>query len=118
MYEKNKDNADFYIIYTKEAHASDSRRPNEKVIIKNHTTLEERSKAASSCLAGLKISIPTLIDDMKDTVANAYSAHPDRLFIIGADSKVAFSGEKGPHGFDIEAMKKSFEKIVNSPPEK
>lgn len=61
MYEKNKDKADFYLIYTKEAHAS------------------------------------------------------DRLFIIGADSKVALSGGKGPHGFDTEAMKKAFDKIVKPP---
>ncbi len=112
MYEENKGKADFYLIYTREAHASDSNRPNKNVTIKNHTTIEERSIAASSCLADLKITIPTLLDDMKDSVATAYSGHPDRLFIIGADGKIAFSGDKGPHGFDADAMKKAFNVIV------
>ena len=112
MYEKNKAKADFYLIYTKEAHASDGRRPSTSVIIKTHTTLEERSKAASSCLAGLKITIPTLVDDMKDSVAKAYASHPDRLFIIGADGKIAYRGDRGPRGFDPKEMREAFNKIV------
>lgn len=112
MYEANKGKADFYLIYTKEAHASDSNRPNKNVTIKSHATIEERSKAASSCIGDLKLTIPTLLDDMKDTVALAYSGHPDRLFIIGADGKIVFRGDKGPHGFDAGAMKKALDVIV------
>ena len=112
MYEKHKDQADFYLIYTKEAHASDGNRPSSKVEIKTHTNIEERAAAASSCLADLEITIPTLLDDMNDTIAKAYASHPDRLFILGADGKVAFSGEKGPHGFNPSAMKKAFDQII------
>lgn len=112
MYTQYNAKADFYLIYTKEAHASDSDRPNSRVEIKSHTTIEERSAAASSCLKELELTIPTLLDDMNDSVANAYSAHPDRLFIIGADGNIAFSGEKGPHGFDAAAMKKALEAII------
>ena len=112
MYEANKDKADFYLIYTKEAHATDSRRPNEKVAIKNHTNIKERAAAASSCLSDLKITIPTLLDDMQDSLATAYAAHPDRLFIIGANGKIAYSGEKGPWGFDAADMQKAFQQII------
>lgn len=112
MYTQNKAKADFYLIYTKEAHASDGTRPNNSISIKTHTTIEERSTAASSCLKDLKITIPTLLDDMKDSIATAYASHPDRLFIIGADGKIAFSGEKGPHGFDAAAMKKALDVII------
>ena len=112
MYEQNKDKADFYLIYTKEAHATDSKRPSDRVEIKNHTNIEERAQAASTCIKDLNISIPTLLDDMEDSVATAYSAHPDRLFIIGSDGKIAFRGDKGPHGFDAEAMKKVFNEVT------
>lgn len=112
MYEQNKDSVDFYLIYTKEAHASDSRRPNKSVSIKNHTNLAERSAAANSCLQDLKINIPTLLDDMQDRVASAYSAHPDRLFIIGADGKIAYCGEKGPRGFNASEMEKALKTIT------
>ena len=74
--------------------------------------MEEREKAASSCLADLKITIPTLVDDMKDSVGNAYSAHPDRLFIINAEGKVAYSGGRGPWGFKPDEMKAALEKML------
>lgn len=112
MYDKHKEQVDFYLIYTKEAHASDSQRPNKNVTISTHSNLDERVKAANSCLADLKITIPTLVDDMKDTVGNAYSAHPDRLFIIGKDSKIAYKGEPGPFGFDSSAMEKALLEII------
>ena len=107
MYEKYKDKTDFYLIYTREAHASDSHRPNKSVSIKEHANLQDREKAAKSCISDLKITIPTLIDDMTDSVGNAYSGHPDRLFIINAEGKIAFRGEKGPWGFDAKAMEKA-----------
>lgn len=112
MYETHKEQVDFYLIYTKEAHASDSSRPNSSVSIKQHTSIEERAKAAQSCIGDLKITIPTLIDDMQDSVGNAYSGHPDRLFIINSEGVIAYRGDKGPHGFDAEAMKKSLDTML------
>jgi len=103
---------DFYLIYTKEAHASDSRRPNKRVSIKNHTTLAEREAAAKSCVKDLKLTIPTLVDDMKDSVALAYSGHPDRLFIIGEEGKILYRGERGPRGFDADGMLKKLLEIL------
>lgn len=107
MYEKHKENVDFYLIYTKEAHASDSSRPNKSIKIESHTDLKARETAAQSCIKDLKLTIPTLVDDMKDSVGNAYSGHPDRLFIINPEGKIAFRGDKGPWGFDAKAMEKS-----------
>ncbi len=53
-----------------------------------------------------------LVDDMKDTVAKAYNAHPDRLFILGADAKVAYRGDRGPRGFKVDEMEAALKKIV------
>ncbi len=105
MYDEHKGEADFYLIYTKEAHAVDSRRPSKKVEIMNHKTIDDREAAANKCLSDLSLSIPTLVDDMKDSVATAYSSHPDRLFIIDDKGKIAYRGDRGPRGFDIEEMK-------------
>lgn len=112
MYENYGENVDFYLIYTKEAHASDSNRPNANVKIKGHTSIDEREAAAESCLKDLKISIPVLVDDMKDSVATTYSAHPDRLFIINAEGKIAYRGDKGPRGFNSADMEKSLKLLT------
>ena len=50
--------------------------------------------------------MPTLIDDMENSTDLAYSALPDRLYLVGADGKIAYKSERGPMGFrpdDFEA---------------
>ena len=37
-------------------------------------------------------------------VATAYDAFPDRLYIVGADAKVVYQGDRGPQGFDVSEM--------------
>ena len=77
-----------------------------------HKTLEERKKVASECAKSLELNIPLLVDDMENTVANAYSANPDRLFIVNTDGKIAFAGERGPWGFDVDAMVTALKELV------
>lgn len=36
---------------------------------------------------------------MDDRVNQAYQGHPDRLYLIGKNGKVAYAGGKGPHLF-------------------
>ena len=56
------------------------------------------------CCSELDLTIPTLVDDMDNTVASAFSAMPDRLFILGGNGKVAFCGDRGPRGFKVGEM--------------
>ena len=66
-----------------------------------------RSDVAGRCVADLKLTMPVLVDDMQDSVAKAYNAMPDRLFILGADAKIAYRGNRGPKGFDVDEMAKA-----------
>ncbi len=36
---------------------------------------------------------------MDDAVNKAYSAWPDRIYVIGVDGKIALMGGQGPRGF-------------------
>ena len=49
---------------------------------------------------------------MEDSVATAFSGHPDRLFILSPDGTIAYRGEKGPRGFDVTEMKTALEKLL------
>ncbi len=60
------------------------------------------------------MTIPLLVDDISDTVAKAYSAMPDRLFILGADGKIAYAGARGPRGFLPDEMEKALKTILKS----
>ncbi len=99
-------------MYTREAHASDGHRPARHVEIAQPKTWEERTDVAKRCSAALDLKIPQLVDDMKDTIAKAFHGMPDRLFVLGADGKIAFRGERGPRGFDVAAMETALKPLV------
>lgn len=71
----------------------------EAVLFSQPTTYEERVEVAQSCTLGLDIAMPTLVDDMDDTVNAAYAASPDRLYLVDAEGTVAFKSGPGPMGF-------------------
>ena len=62
----------------------------------------------------LDMGIPFAIDGMTDEVAMAYDAHPDRLYIVGADGKIAYQGDRGPRGFKVDEMNARLEEILTS----
>lgn len=43
--------------------------------------------------------IPAVLDRIDDKVGAAYSGHPDRLYLVGKDGKIAYAGARGPFGF-------------------
>lgn len=112
VYDQYKLRADFFWIYVREAHASDGLRPARHVSIAQPKTFTRREEVAASCSSALKLSIPLLVDDMEDTVSKAYNAHPDRLFILGANGKIAYRGDRGPRGFKVDEMEKALGGIV------
>ena len=97
-----KDVAQFLVIYIKEAHPADDwpmRVSPRLKYIKDPTTIFERFQVASTCVADLKLSIPTLIDSMENAACAAYKGHPDRLYVVGKDGKIVYHGAPGPRGF-------------------
>ena len=111
-YQKYREAADFTWVYISEAHAIDDPRPSRSVQIREHSTFEERSRVAEACAEALGLEIPLLIDDMENSVARAYAAHPDRLFILAPDGKVAYAGGRGPRGFDVDEMVTALTELV------
>ena len=111
-YRELRDKADFYLIYIKEAHPTDGRRPSREVQIPQHKSLEERTKAATTCASTLNLTMPLLVDDMKNTVGDAFSGHPDRLFVLAPDGTIAYRGDPGPRGFSVPEMRAALEKAL------
>ncbi len=57
--------------------------------------------------------MPVVVDDMKNSAAKAFAAHPDRLFILTTDGKIAYRGARGPRGFKVDEMAERLEKLLN-----
>lgn len=71
----------------------------EEVVFAQPKSAEEREEVAESCVLHLELSIPTLVDDMDNATDQAYSALPDRLYLVGKDGRIAYKGDRGPFGF-------------------
>jgi len=103
MYQDYKDIAEFRIVYISEAHAIDDRRPVPYAIekgIKEPRSYGERCSVARILIAEGKLTIPTIIDDMDNHVAEAYDAHPNRLFLVRKDGRLGVAGGPGPWGWE------------------
>ena len=102
MYKKYRDVAEFRMVYIREAHALDSRRPSRPARekdISEHENFDQRCTTAKMLFDDEKLTIPCLIDTMDNSTDKAYSAKPDRAFLIGMDGKLAVAGGRGPRGF-------------------
>src|SRR5262245_59774101 len=111
MFARYKDRVDFYAIYIREAHPSDgwSMESNERagITIAQPTTIDERTDVASRCCSSLKLSIPLLVDGMGDAVGKAYSAFPERLYLIDRAGRVVYKGGRVPYGFKPRELEQS-----------
>lgn len=85
---------------------------NEKdgVVLDQPTSLGERKQVAEQCSLALKLTIPRVIDDMENTVDEAYAAWPERLFVVDAEGKIAYAGAQGPFGFEPDEVRRWLEK--------
>ncbi len=94
------------MVYIREAHAIDSRSPMAIAdMIEDPITDIERNKVAKICMTKMELRpIPAIVDHVDDKVASAYQARPDRLFLVGKDGKMAWSGGRGPFGFSTDEL--------------
>ncbi len=116
LYAKYKDQVQFYIVYIREAHASDAWQvPNnliENILFEEPTTDDERTEVASACQIALDLNMPMLVDRIDNDVDNKYVGLPMRLFLVDADGRIAYAGDKGPFGWDDEAFEETLKKTI------
>lgn len=110
MFETYKKDVEFFVVYIREAHAIDSRLPMEFGMIEDPVSESERMSVATQCMADLDLPLPAIVDKMDDAVNLAYHAWPDRLYLVGKDGRIAYSGGPGPFMFFPEQLNTAIEK--------
>ncbi len=108
MYGRYAEQVAFFVVYIQEAHSTDGWQipinEQEEVLFEQPKTAAEREAVAEACTVGLKLSIPTLIDEMTNEVDRAYAALPDRLYLIDAEGRIAYRSGPGPMGFKPQEL--------------
>ena len=69
------------------------------IAVKDPRTYGERLAVAAKACSVLHTKLPCLIDGLNNAVNKAYSAWPDRIFIVDTAGKIAVLGGQGPSGF-------------------
>jgi iodothyronine deiodinase-like protein len=116
LYRDYRDRAAFHVVYIQEAHPIDAWQDDDNlkddVLVKSTTTEEERAEIAGICLAKLSIELPALVDDPDNRVERAYTAWPDRLYVIDRDGRIAFKSAAGPFGFKPAAVEEALKRLT------
>lgn len=120
LYAKYKESASFFVVYIGEAHPADAwelpSNITDKVVYASPTDFRQRAELADICVVKLGIKLPAVVDRFDDAVEMAYSGWPDRLYVIGADGRVAYKSRPGPFGFKPaemeEALKRAFARPI------
>jgi hypothetical protein len=98
----------FVVVYIREAHPEEGwilpENRRSGVAIHEPTTNEERQAVAQACATNLKMSMPTVIDEVDNEVASVYGGWPDRLYLIDSDGRIVYQGGEGPFGFKPEEL--------------
>jgi type I thyroxine 5'-deiodinase len=102
-----------------EAHAFDAWQDEDnlkaKISVASPKTLAERCSVEGTCATKLALRIPALIDDLTNSTEKAYTAWPDRLYVIDAEGRVAYKSKPGPFGFKSDQMEDALKRVLNTP---
>jgi type I thyroxine 5'-deiodinase len=118
LYESYKDRVAFYVVYIQEAHPTDlwqlPSNVRDGVLFASPRSDEERTSTALSCVRKLGIRIPAVLDQIDNPTERAYTAWPDRMFLIDRNGRVVFKSAPGPFGFSTRDLARSLQEITGA----
>ena len=79
------------------------------VVYKQPKTDGERAEVADACVRQLDFHMPMVLDKLSNEVDLAYSALPERLYVIDREGVVAWRSGMGPWDFDIDGWVEAIE---------
>ena len=120
LYREYRDRVEFYVVYIQEAHPIDAWQVadnlKDDVLVATTKTADERYQVAGVCITKLGIELPALIDGPDNRVERAYTAWPDRLYVIDREGLIAHKSAAGPFGFKPAEVEAALKRILTVAP--
>ena len=121
LYRDYRDRVEFYVVYIEEAHPIDawqlSANLTDDVLVATTRTADERYQVAGVCVTKLGIELPALVDEPDNRVERAYTAWPDRLYVIDRHGVIDHKSPAGPFGFKPADVEATLKRILEPAPE-
>ena len=106
----------FLVVYISEAHPSDvwqmQSNIKDNVVFASPRDEEQRGAIAGTCVRKLGIEIPAALDEFGNSTEAAYTAWPDRLFLIDAAGHIVYKSRPGPFGFKPDELKSALATLI------
>lgn len=108
------------MVYILEAHPidawQDESNVKDKIAVATPKSFAQRCAVADTCTTKLALRIPAVVDDLQNSTEIAYTAWPDRLYVVDRDSRIAYKSHPGPYGFKPEEVRKTLERLLPATP--
>ena len=116
LYKEFGEKVGFLVVYITEAHPSDlwqsQNNFKDKVVFASPRNEDERASLAGTCVRKLGIEMPALLDEFGNSTESAYTAWPDRIYLIDASGRVAYKSKPGPFGFKPDELQAALHRVV------
>ena len=107
------------MVYIMEAHPVDAWQDDdnlkEKISVSSPKDFQERCRLAETCLTKLSLKIPPLVDDLANSTEIAYTAWPDRLYVLDREGNITYKSKPGPYGFKPGEMADVLKQLLPGP---
>ena len=104
------------MVYILEAHPSDvwqmESNIRDRVVFASPKDENERESVAGTCVRKLGIEFPAVLDQFSNTTEQAYTAWPDRMYLIDGQGKIAFKSRPGPFGFKPDELRAALARLL------
>lgn len=83
----------------------------ENVLFAEPLDYETRASIAGTCAVNLGIAFPSVVDTMDNRTERAYTAWPDRIYVVDRAGTIAYKSEAGPFGFSAAELARILETL-------
>ncbi len=84
----------------------------DKILFATPRSFEDRANVGAVCVKELKVDLPMVVDEIDNRTERAYTAWPDRLYVIDAEGRITYKSRPGPFGFEIEPLARALEALA------
>ncbi|MBV8052721.1 MAG: deiodinase [Acidobacteriaceae bacterium] len=90
----------------------------DHVVLASPKDEDERAQVAGACVRKLGIKFPAVLDEFENAAENAYTAWPDRMYLIDIGGTIAYKSKPGPFGFKPDELRAAIVRVVGNPQSK
>ena len=106
------------MVYILEAHPSDvwqmENNIRDHVVFASPKDEEERAQVAGACVRKLGIKFPAVLDEFGNAAEKAYTAWPDRMYLIDSSGRIAYKSKPGPFGFKPDELRAAIVRVLGN----